>query len=165
VPIQHLIGTWILAVHAVQQTTRNLDQSWHWAAISRSQRDAAHNKEADITQIDCAPSLVAKPEGATGYNNWTLKSQRMLGPKRDGKINGEGIDALVHLLRNLRSTALARRGHLCALSWRHLRTACRLGTHGIDRWSFATETHLAISYRNGAPAASTNAAADLVRQE
>jgi hypothetical protein len=122
VSIDHLISTGILTVHRVHQAARHLYQPRHQTAKSWPQRDAAHHKEADLSQVNRTASLVAKAEWATGNNNRSLQSQRVLSAKGDGKVNGQRIDALAHLLRYLLGSARARRGYLCALSWRHLCT-------------------------------------------
>jgi hypothetical protein len=106
----------------MHQAARNLYEPRHEAAKSRSQRDAAHNKETNFPQINRATSLVAKSEWTGGDNDRSLQSQWVLGTERDGKVNGERIDPLTHLLRHLHGSARARRGHLGALSWRHLCT-------------------------------------------
>jgi hypothetical protein len=56
----------------MHQAARHLYQSWHQAAKSWSQRNAAHNKEADLSQVYRATSLVAKAEWAAGNNNRSL---------------------------------------------------------------------------------------------
>ena len=56
----------------MHQSTRYLDQSWHQAAESRSQRDAAHHKEADLSQVNGTTSLVTKAERTGGDDNRSL---------------------------------------------------------------------------------------------
>jgi hypothetical protein len=108
----------------MHQATGNLNQPRHQTAVSRPQRDATHDEEANLSKINRAAGLVAKSEWPAGDNDWTFKSQRMLSAKGDGKIYGERINALVHLFRDLCGSSRARCRHLCALAWRHLCTTC-----------------------------------------
>jgi thymidylate synthase len=161
-PIHYLIRTRILTIYRMHHAARHLYQSRHQAAKSWSERNAAHNEEADLSQVNRAARLVAKAERPSGDNNRSLQSQWVLGAERDGKVNGERIDPLVRLLRNLRGSARARRGHLRALAWGHLCTTLRCGAGRVYRWSFATEAHLTGPRCNGAAAACANATANLV---
>jgi hypothetical protein len=149
----------------MHQAARNLYEPRHEAAKSRPQRDATHNKETNLSQINRATSLVAKAEWPAGDNDRSLKSQRMLGTERDGKINRERIDAFVHRFCRLCGSAGTRRSDLCTLSWGHLCATFRCGAGRVDRWPFTTETHLTGARCHGATAAGTNAAANLVCQQ
>jgi hypothetical protein len=149
----------------MHQAARHLHQSRHQAAKSWSERDTAHNEEADLSQINCATSLATKAEWAAGNNNRSLQSQWVLGAEGDGKVNGEGIYALARLSDHLRGSARARRGHLCALTRGHLCTTLGCRTRCVYGWTFATEAHLTGARCNGAATAGTNATANLVCQQ
>jgi hypothetical protein len=56
----------------MHQAARHLYQSWHQATESWPQRDAAHNKEADLSQINGTTSLVTKAERTGGDDNRSL---------------------------------------------------------------------------------------------
>jgi hypothetical protein len=164
VPIHHLVCTWILTIDRVHDAAGNLHQSWQKATESWAQGDAAHNKEANLPQINRATSLVAKAKWSTGDNDRSFKSERMFAPQRDGKVDGKRIDALMLRLRTLPSAARTRSSHLGAFSWGHLCATVQCGSCGVYRWTLATETHLTGARCHGATAASTNPAADLVCQ-
>jgi hypothetical protein len=78
----------------MHETPRNLNQSWHEAAKPRPQRDAAHYKESNISQVDRGAGLAAESEWPTRYNNRSLQPQRMLAAECDRKVNGHGVDPL-----------------------------------------------------------------------